>query len=603
MKMMRHYMQLRHTYPQQPDGAELAVTLDELAEALACTHRNVVLVLKRMEERGWLEWKPRRGRGNRSGLVFRMPLETMAVEAAKLHVQRKDLKSALEQVSAPGLPPAARETFQDWLYGQFGYSREGTEQAGRDTLRFPWSQPIRTLDPLAIHLAAESHLVSQLFDGLVRRHPARQQIEPHLAHAWETDQSRTEWLFYLRKGVLFHHGRELRAEDVVYSLDRLRTSTDKLLYSWVYADILETRAVDATTVLVRLRQPNELFLPVLATNRASIVPEELCRGQEERFAEHPVGTGPFRLAEHDEAQCVLEAFPSYFQGRAHLDRVEIWKLPDLPSKDLERFQLIHNVRLPKASEAAWTQVKQQGTTCKFLTWNVLHNPLLQRHAVRRALAAAMDRGRLIERLAGDVIVPASGFLGRNAEEAPPPVPADAAEQLERAGYRGETLELCTIPQYEADARHVVAICAEAGIPVNVTLLPVERFKSDERFRCDLLLFTVLLDGDAELRLIDLYTSIRPHAPSSLAAWMDRELEAIRREPSAEARQERLLAIERELKEQEGIVFLYQKHLKTVYHPSVKGVSIDSLGWVQFKDIWFKPEATPSSSTSDVPVIR
>jgi SgrR family transcriptional regulator len=51
----------------------------------------------------------------------------------------------------------------------------------------------------------------------------------------------------------------------------------------------------------------------------------------------------------------------------------------------------------------------------------------------------------------------------------------------------------------------------------------------------------------------------------------------------------LEAIEGLLKEQQAILFLYQKHLKTLYHPSVKGISSDALGWVQFKNIWFKSD--------------
>ncbi|UUZ92179.1 SgrR family transcriptional regulator [Paenibacillus sp. P25] len=67
MKLSRHYIRLRESYPHIREEQELLVTLDELAAVLDCTHRNAVLVLKRMAEEGWLKWEPKRGRGRPLG--------------------------------------------------------------------------------------------------------------------------------------------------------------------------------------------------------------------------------------------------------------------------------------------------------------------------------------------------------------------------------------------------------------------------------------------------------------------------------------------------------------------------------------------------------
>ncbi|MNJ78167.1 hypothetical protein D3C77_758420 [compost metagenome] len=45
-------------------------------------------------------------------------------------------------------------------------------------------------------------------------------------------------------------------------------------------------------------------------------------------------------------------------------------------------------------------------------------------------------------------------------------------------------------------------------------------------------------------------------------------------------------IEAELKDRHSLMLLYRKQLKTAYHPSVRGISLESLGWVRFRDIWF-----------------
>ncbi|MFD1907417.1 ABC transporter substrate-binding protein [Paenibacillus rhizoplanae] len=95
---------------------------------------------------------------------------------------------------------------------------------------------------------------------------------PGLAHAWETDGSRTAWTFHLRKEVLFHHGKVLTAEDVVYSFERMMSTSQRMLYSYIVKEIQAVQALNASTVRILLKKPNELFLPFLCTSRAAIVP-------------------------------------------------------------------------------------------------------------------------------------------------------------------------------------------------------------------------------------------------------------------------------------------------------------------------------------------
>lgn len=414
MKLAAHYMRLHDQYPHAGVQHELSVTLNELAEALGCSPRNAQLLLKKMQDLGWLEWTPKRGRSNRSLLSFRVPAEEIALLLAKELVERKDLRGALEQLSLSTLEGTVKESFHRWLSGYFGITSEVLGDKRLDTLRFPLTQPLQSLDPATIHFSTEAHLVHQLFDPLVRYNRLTQTIEPHLAHAWEVSADRKIWTFHLRKGVLFHHGRELTAEDVAYTFIRLQRLSEGALYSWVHQQIERVDVVDPITVSVRLTEPNELFLQFAGTNRASIVPADACEDKQESFALAPVGTGPFKLTHLDESLCMLEAFPSYFQGRAHLDRVELWHIPNLQTQDydrtLESFQVIHNFRLPLDAPNQWEQVQQQGATCRFLTFNLLKQGPMNDPALRGLVMAALDRGKLLERLGGDAIYTADSFI-------------------------------------------------------------------------------------------------------------------------------------------------------------------------------------------------
>lgn len=598
MKLTQHYLNLKNRYTLigEREPLSVEVTVDEVAEALDCTHRNTVLILHKMADHGWIEWKPFRGRAKRSSLVFLIPSEQITLERAKELIEKKNLRGALELMNKSANASMLKESFHDWLDQYFGYSTELHNSIKIDQLRFPLSQPIETLDPLYINLSSESHMVNQIFDGLLRHDRLKQTFTPHIAHAWETDAARTCWTFYLRKGILFHHGREMTSRDVKYSLLRLRDSQNRSLYRWIHTNIAHIETPDPTTVQIYLHRPNELFLPFLATNRASIVPEDLCEAKKEQFGVSPVGTGPFKYTADNGSISVLEASPYYFMGRAHLDRVEIWHIPDLQEhiqrRNLNEFQLIHNFKMTEAAKSEnWQQIEQLGTICKFITFNTSREGPLKNPAVRRALYHLVDRDAVIGTLGGASLSPASGFVSENHSLKEPLTSKQALAILKQAGYdinnSNEPIHLCTIPPYEPDALAVQAVCKSVGISVSITLLPPEDFKGELRLKADLILFALMMDNDLELRMIDVYKSMQSHLEPEVNLMLENKINELLKEPSPQNRMDLFRDIEFLLKSNYTLLFLYNKPLHTLHHPSVKGISLDSLGWVHFKDIWFK----------------
>ncbi|OXM84471.1 ABC transporter substrate-binding protein [Paenibacillus rigui] len=592
MKLASHYIRLREHFPHVGDRQEQDMQLEDIAAALNCTHRNATLLLKKMHDQGWLHWLPQRGRGKQSVLQFIVPAEEMIIGVAKELVERKDLRGALEQMNVSSIPDSLKDHFHSWLNGYFGYSSELRDSKRYDTLRFPLTQAIQTLDPAFTNFTTEAHLVNQLFDSLVRYNRLTQTIEPHLAHAWEADRTRTAWTFYLRKGILFHNGKELSAEDIRFTLERLKHSAIRSLYRWVVQQIEAIEVIDPLTLTIRLQEPNELFLQFMSTHRTAVIPKDAYGDDPAAFVRAPVGTGPFKLTFLDESICVLDAFPSYFQGRAHLDRVELWHVPDMQAQEkyrtLESFQIIHNYRLPDEAESSWQQVQQQGTTCKFVTFNLLKQGPLKDPAVREAIYTAIDQRKLLELLDGDAIYAADSFIRQTAVEPPKLELSLVRERLKQSGYAGERIKLCTISHYERDALLVQSVLREAGVSIDVVLLSVEEFKGERRLEADLLLFSMMLDNNEELRLIDLYKSMQHHLEPACKTYVEQFLHAALQEPHREGRAGLLQSIERRLRSDHVLQWLYGKRLKTMYHSSVKGISLDSLDWVQFKNIWYKP---------------
>ncbi len=216
-KTEQHYITLRSQFPMANEGENIPVTMDELQGILDCTRRNAQLVLTRLVEQKLIEWHPGRGRGHASTIVFLHPLHQFVIEKAKLLVLEEQLDEAWKLIHSQEIP-LIRYKFMEWLYGHLGFLQDNQK---KDILRLPFYRPILDLDPTYVNRRTEAHLVAQLFNTLVFFDKKTMTVGPQLAHFWESNEDQTKWRFYLRKGVRFHHGKRLDAEDVVFTFQRL----------------------------------------------------------------------------------------------------------------------------------------------------------------------------------------------------------------------------------------------------------------------------------------------------------------------------------------------------------------------------------------------
>jgi len=186
------------------------------------------------------------------------------------------------------------------------------------TLRFAFQGEVNALDPYALNETFTTAFLSSIYEPLVRR-AADLSFEPGLAERWERD-GEMRWRFHLRQGVRFHEGEAFTADDVVFSLDRIRRPPSNLLARVV--TIRSYRAVDPFTVEIETNGPD----PTLLANLTNVL--IMSRGWAERHGAQDVvdirtrrdnhaarnanGTGPFRLSSYDP------------QGRTVLTRNPVW---------------------------------------------------------------------------------------------------------------------------------------------------------------------------------------------------------------------------------------------------------------------------------------
>lgn len=572
-------------------GSPIEISLDELARVLYCSTRNVKLILRRMEEDGWICWQPGRGRGNRSHLIFRLDSDTLLFDVGQQMAQRGEYKQAFELIHDYGKGSAVKDRFTEWLDLHFGYRTEtmdGKEEV--DTLRLPAHAPIVTLDPANVYYAFDAHIIRQLFDRLVQYDSANCRVVPALAHAWECSADATVWQFHLRKGVKFHHGREMTASDVIFTLERL--GKDKS-HSWLLRSLVRVEAAGNRTIRIELDKPNRIFDRFMSSAAAAILPRDLVQQDEERYWKCPIGTGPFMAKEWNEDRLVLTTNTGYFNGRAHLDGVVIAFIPaehgDASRKCWQRLMLDHDFQ-EKRPEVEWESVETLWKGCTLLTWNLGKEGPQQSAYFRKAVNLLIDRNRMIQELGGERMYAARGFrpnVGRNHNDHGNAEQARAL--LQKSGYDGTTVTIVVRGSNIQDAKWIKQRCAELGISIRIQPLDWNDEKQRGFIReADSILYGVIFAEDdvCEMETYEQHGSfLKEHLHPEIRKWAQGKVDLALAATSAENRRAQLSEIEERLREEDHVLFLLHKKTNIVYQPGIKGVTITSLGLIDFKDLW------------------
>lgn len=176
-------------------------------------------------------------------------------------------------------------------------------------------------------------------------------IQPSLAEKWDISSDGLEYTFYLKEGVKFHNGEELKASDVKYTFERMLTvagGTNSEFLDQIKgsAELFEGEAeelegfelMDDYTFKLILSEPYSGFLACISTPAVSIYNEKATEEAGDQFGLDPtltVGTGPFKFASWTyNDQLVLVRNDDYFQGASELPGVVIKIVPDTETQTM-----------------------------------------------------------------------------------------------------------------------------------------------------------------------------------------------------------------------------------------------------------------------------
>ena len=349
-------------------------------------------------------------------------------------------------------------------------------------------------DPGAVETPESLFLTSQLFDGLIDYDPETLRPLPAAARRWEVLEGGRRFVFRLREGMRFHDGTPVRAQDFVAAWNRLADPFRPSPFAFLLERVEGFEAYNATldrdhisgviatsdrVLEVRLTEPWPDFVSLLGHPALAPVPEA---AGFPGYSARPLGNGPFVLAGGlgPGAPITLTSFFNYYGAAPENAAVELsvyadpeaaW--PEFLAGDLEVSPIPAGL-LPEAE----AQFGDRGivTLARLVHCGFnLKDPRFRDERLRRAVALAIDRDRLAERVYGPVAVPADGIV-------PPTLPGHAegvcgslcrsdpgraAALVERLPRRARTfgLDYAASPVGDRLARELAAQLSEVGLDV------------------------------------------------------------------------------------------------------------------------------------------
>ena len=308
---------------------------------------------------------------------------------------------------------------------------------------FKYNQPsnITSLDPAFAKSQNNIWAVDHLYNRLIELNDDLE-VVPAIASSWEISEDGKIYTFHLRDDVFFHdsecfaggQGRAVRAQDVVYSLNRIIDPVVNSPGSWIFGDKLVQDkpflATDDHTFQVRLKEPFRPIMGILTMHYCSILPQEAVEHFDLEFRANPIGTGPFKMKIWLENQNLfLQKNENYFefeQGQRlpYLDAIKISFMSDRKTAFLElkrdKLDLISGMDVSYVNELIDDQgelkselagelqlIKSPYLNLEYIGINLsTENSPLSNKYLRQALNYAIDKKLMMRSLRNNVGTPA-----------------------------------------------------------------------------------------------------------------------------------------------------------------------------------------------------
>ena len=380
------------------------------------------------------------------------------------------------------------------------------------TFRYAFQGDLNALDSYTLNESFTLGALGNVYEALTKR-DKELKIVPGLAERWEVvDQ--LKWRFYLRKGVKFHGGEDFTADDVLFSLDRMR-SPDSQIKSRAPADMLAVKVDDFTVDFV-LKTPNPIlhaewdtwyiFSKKWAEANGAQNAQSPKATSLSPFALKANGTGPFMITSHEPGvKTVFKPNKAWWGKPEHnLDEVifqtiksdatrvaallsgEVDMMDPVPVQDIERVNASPNARVLTGAEIRTIFLNMDQVRDELLYSNVKGKNPFKDVRVRKAFYQAIDIEAIKSKVMRNMSVPSALLISpllyaRAGEFKRHPYDVEAAKKLlADAGYPSgfEVAMDCPNDRYVNDegiCQAVTAMLARIGIKAALNAIPKAKY--------------------------------------------------------------------------------------------------------------------------------
>jgi peptide/nickel transport system substrate-binding protein len=479
------------------------------------------------------------------------------------------------------------------------FAQSAPKRGGKISVAFIGS-PVK-LDP---HVAAGSEewaLLRSVYDSLLFV-DEKLAPKPELAERWEASPDSTEWTFYLRKGVKFHHGREMDADDVVYSYQRILNPETASPARSVFSMIERIDKLDSYTVKFKLKSPFAEFAEVTGGSfQAKIAPRDVSD-----LVKNPTGTGPFKFKEFVPGDHVtLLRNDAYWRnGEPYLDEVRFVYLPEeaahvagmmsgaldmtwWPSGEiLPIYQANPNIEVTVAQSYGYQPIVMR-----------VDKPPFDKPEVRKAFRLICDREQLTRVAVGSIKLPVSNdhpippFSPMYMQQTPMKQDFETAKKLlSDAGYKeGLDIEMMAWTGRAGMVQAALAyqdMAKRANVRISVNTVPADIFLSKYWLKHNF--FITNWNGRTSLYEM-LALAYASNAQWNESAWksqkMDDLIDGVRREQEPEKRKAVFADIQKMFIEDSPVIVAYHRPSVIALNKRLQGFVPHPSGWLDFRTTW------------------
>ena len=530
------------------------------------------------------------------------------------------------------------------LAGFYACKKPHFPNDGRTVFRYNESAGITSLDPAYASNQANIWAVNQLYNCLVQLDD-NLKVWPCIAKSWKISPDGLHYTFHLRNDVFYHSdkafpenkGRNVIAEDFVYSFNRLLSEKLASPGAWVLAQVKKDNnkfsidAINDSTLVIRLKSPFPPFLGLLSMQYCSVIPHEAVEKYGADFRQHPVGTGPFKFGMWKEGvKLVMLRNDHYFEAGAdnqlpYLDAVAVTFIVDKQSAFLEfikgnldfvsgidasyKDELLTNTGKLRAKYShTINMTKQPYLNTEYLgilidtSYKAGAESPLKLKLVRQAINYGFDRVKMMHYLRNSIGIPGlSGvvpaglpWFDQKKVNGYHYSPVKAMQLLNKAGYPGgkglPSITLTTNASYLDLCRFIQSQLGEIGIKIKIDVTPPATLREMiAQSKVNFFRGSWIADyPDAENYLSLFYTpNFCPAGPNYThfsSTYFDTLYTECIRESNDSIRGQKYMQMDRLLIEEAPVVILYYDEVLRFSRKKISGLGSNPLNLLNLKQV-------------------